>query len=42
MDKLLRGVVAFDIERRIGLRVAEPLRLAQAIGEGEPVLLHAR
>ena len=40
--QLLRGVVAFDIERRIGLRIAEPLRLAQAIRESEPILLHAR
>ena len=40
--KLLRGVVAFDIERRIGFGIAEALGLAQALIESEPVLLHAR
>ena len=40
--KLLRGVVAFDVEGRIGLGITEPLRLAQAFVEREPVLLHAR
>jgi len=29
--KLLRGVVALDVEGRIGLRVTQALRLAQAI-----------
>src|SRR5580700_6316915 len=40
--KLLRGVLAFDVEGRIGFRIAEPLRVAQAIVEGGPVLLHGR
>src|ERR1700722_2768712 len=39
--KLLRGVVAFDVKGRIGFGIAEPLRVAQAIVEREPVLLHA-
>ena len=42
IDKLLRGVVALDVEGRIGLGIAEPLRLAQAIVEGDALLLHAR
>ncbi len=40
--KLLRGVVAFDVEGRIGLGVAQTLRFTQAFVEREPVLLHAR
>ena len=40
--KLLRGVVALHVERGIGLRIAEPLRFLQAIGEAQPLLLHAR
>ena len=40
--ELLRGVVAFDVESRIGLGITEALRLAQALVESEPVLLHAR
>ena len=40
--KLLRGVVALDVERRIGLGVAEPLRLLQALGERQLLPLHAR
>ena len=40
--KLLRGIVAFDVERRIGFRVTEALRLAQAFIEGDTVLFHAR
>src|ERR1700722_2102286 len=39
--KLLRGVVAFDVEGRIGFRIAEPLCVAQAIVERKPILLHA-
>ncbi len=31
--ELLRGVVAFDVEGRVGLGIAEPLRVAQAFGE---------
>ena len=31
--KLLRGVVAVDVERRIGLGITEPLRVLQAFGE---------
>ena len=38
----MRGVVAFDVEGRIGFGIAEPLRVAQAFVEGEPILLHAR
>ncbi len=34
--ELLRGVVAVDVEGRIGLGIAEPLRLAQTVVEGEP------
>ena len=33
--ELLRGVVAADVEGRIGLGIAEPLRLLQAVGEGQ-------
>ena len=39
--ELLRGVLAFDVECRIGLRIAEPLRFLQTVVEGEAVLLHA-
>ncbi len=39
--ELLRGVVALDVESRIGLGIAEPLRLLQAIGERQALLLHA-
>ena len=42
IDELLRGVVALDVEGRIGLGVAEPLRVLQAVGERQPLLLHAR
>ena len=38
--ELLRGVVAVDVERRIGLGVAEPLRVLQAFGERQAFLLH--
>ena len=31
--KLLRGVLAVDIERRIGLGIAQALRVLQAFGE---------
>ncbi len=40
--ELLRGVVTLDIETRIGLGIAQPLRLLQAFGEGHLVLLHPR
>ena len=40
--ELLRGVVAFDVEGRIGLGIAEPLRLLQALGERQLLLLHPR
>ena len=33
--------MALDVEGRVGLGVAEPLRLLQAVGEGELLLLHA-
>ena len=39
--EFLRGIVTFDVEGRVGLRIAEPLRLTQAFVEGEPILLHA-
>ena len=35
------GVEAADVEGRIGLRIAEPLRLLQAFREGETLLVHA-
>ena len=38
--KLLRGVVAIDVERRIGLGIAEPLRVLQAFGKRQAFLLH--
>ena len=31
--KFLRGIMSIDIERRIGLRITEPLRIFQAFGE---------
>ena len=40
--KLLRGVVALDVERRIGFGVAQPLRLLEAFVERQPLALHAR
>src|SRR5581483_12288008 len=40
--EFLRSVVAFDVEGWIGLRVAEPLRFAQAFIEAKTILLHAR
>ena len=30
-----------DVERRIGLRIAEPLRVLQAVGKRQALLLHA-
>ena len=38
--ELLRGVVALDVESRIGLGIAEPLRFLQTLGERHLVLLH--
>src|SRR3546814_13344935 len=32
----------FDVGRRVGLRVAEPLRLAEGVGERRAVLGHPR
>ena len=40
--ELLRRIVALDVEGRVGLGIAEALRLLQAVGEGELLLLHAR
>ncbi len=40
--KLLRGVVAVDVERRIGLGITETLRVLQAFGERQAFLLHPR
>ena len=40
--KLLRGVVALDVERRIGFGVAQPLRLGETFLERQPLALHAR
>src|SRR5882724_11621060 len=40
--ELLRGVVAVDVERRIGFGIAEPLRILQALGERQALLLHPR
>ena len=37
----MRGVVAVDVEGRIGLGIAEPLRLGEAGVEGQALLLHA-
>src|SRR5579862_7675714 len=39
--ELLRGVVALDIEARIGLGVTKALRLLEAFGKRQAVLLHA-
>ena len=39
--ELLRGVEALDVEGRIGLRIAEALRVLEALGEGQLLLLHA-
>ena len=39
--ELLRRVMAFDVEARISLGVAEPLRLPQALGKRHLLLLHA-
>ena len=38
----MRGVVAFDVEGRIGLGITQALRFAQAFIEAETILLHAR
>ena len=40
--ELVGGVEAADVEGRIGLGVAEPLRLGEAVLEGELLQLHAR
>src|SRR5207237_9710627 len=39
--ELVRGVEAADVEGRIGLRVAQSLRLLQAGRKREPLLVHA-
>ena len=36
--ELVRGVEAADVEGRIGLGIAEPLRFLQAVVEGQPLL----
>ena len=33
--ELVRGVVALDVEGRVGLGIAEPLGVGEAVGEGE-------
>ena len=38
---LVRGIEAADVEGRIGLRIAEPLRLLQAGGERQALVEHA-
>src|SRR4051812_25613389 len=38
--KLLRGVVTVDVEGRVGLGVTETLRVLQAFGERQALLLH--
>src|SRR3979411_3207320 len=38
--KLLRGVVAVDVERRISLGITKALRVLQAFGERQSFLLH--
>ena len=38
--ELLRRVYAFDVEGRIGFRVAEALRFRQGVREAAPVLFH--
>ena len=40
--ELVRRVVAPDVARRVGLRVAEPLRLGENLVVGAPRLLHLR
>ncbi len=38
--KLLGGIVAVDVERRIGLGIAKTLRVLQALGERQSFLFH--
>src|SRR5262245_50948668 len=38
--QLVSCIVSFDVERRIGFRVAEPLRILQAGIEREPFSFH--
>ena len=40
--ELLRRIMTFNVEGGVGLGVAEPLRLLQAVGKGKLLLLHAR
>ena len=40
--RLVRGVDAGDVERRVGLGVAEPLRLGERGREVDPLLAHLR
>ena len=40
--ELVGGVEALDVEGRVGLRVAEALRVREALGEGQALGLHAR
>ena len=37
MRQLMRGVEAADVEGRIGLGIAQPLRFLEAFGEGQLV-----
>ena len=39
--ELVGGVEAVDVEGRVGLRIAEALRVLQAVVEGQPLQLHA-
>lgn len=38
--KLLRGIVAVDVEGRVGLGIAEALRILEALGKRQALLLH--
>src|SRR3546814_847313 len=40
--QLVGGVIALDVETRIRFRIAEALRLLQAVFEGQPLLFHPR
>ena len=39
--QLVRGVVALDVEGRVGFGIAQPLRVLQAGVEGQALGLHA-
>ena len=40
--ELLCSVVAIDVERWVGFRITQTLRVLEALGEGETFLLHPR